>query len=260
MKTLNAQALVPWTHWFVYGATRSGKTEMASTFPDPLFIVPQNEASITTLMGRDVPYVLCSSPFGAFDESTGIGGLVGQKDKHGNSEIGILDALERMYRKNPNSFPYQTIVLESMSHYCDMVEEHLTMGATKQMDPLAWGKMKDHLRHVQLRLRKMNVHVVFTCLDETKTNEKTKITTGGPLMSGKAAKTLPSSCDVIAYTRRAGDKFYVHFKNYSHFYAGTRFPRFPQQIENFRFEDVEQFTLPEPPKAAKPKTNTNSKK
>jgi hypothetical protein len=251
MKTLNATSLIPWTHWFFYGATRSGKTELAATFPKPLFIVPQNEASITTLMGRDIPYVLCGSPFGSYDEEKGVGGLIGMRDKNGNQEIGILDSLERLYKKNPKTFPYETIVLESMSHYTDLVEEHLTAGATKQMDPLAWGKMKDHLRHVQTRLRAMQVHVVFTCLDELKTNEKSGVTIGGPLMSGKAARTLPSSCDAIGYCRRAGDRFFVHFKNFGHYQAGSRFTRMPSQIENFSFKAVEQFTLPDDSKRTK---------
>ena len=245
MKVLNAQTLIPWTHWFFYGATRSGKTELAATFPRPLFIIPQNEASITTLMGKNIPYVLCSGPFGSFDEEKGVGGLVGQRDKSGNQELGILDHLERDYRKDPKKFPYDTIVVESLSHYCDMVEEVLTNGAQKQMDPLAWGKMKDHLRHVQLRLRKMQVHVVFTCLDELKTNDKSGITVGGPLMSGKAARTLPSSCDVIGYTRRVGGRYFVHFKPYSHYYAGGRLKGLPDQVENFNFAAVEQYTLPQ---------------
>jgi hypothetical protein len=245
MKVLNAEELIPWTHWFFYGATRSGKTELAATFPKPLFIIPQNEASITTLMGRNVPYVLCSGPFGRFDEEKGTGGMVGMKDKDGNQEAGILDKLESQYRKNPKTFPYDTIVVESMSHYCDMVEEHLTNSSQKQMDPLAWGKMKDHLRHVQLRLRRMQVHVVFTCLDDLKTNEKSGITIGGPLMSGKAARTLPSSCDVIGYTRKAGGRYFVHFKQYGHYYAGGRLKGLPEQVENFDFAELEKFTLPQ---------------
>jgi hypothetical protein len=110
---------------------------------------------------------------------------------------------------------------------------------------LAWGKMKDHLRHVQLRLRKMQVHVVFTCLDELKTNEKSGITSGGPLMSGKAARTLPASCDVIGYCRRSGDRYFVHFKPYMHYYAGSRLKNMPAQIENFEFTKLEKYTLPQ---------------
>ena len=46
-----------WVRWFMYGATGSGKTTAAATFPAPLFIVPKNEMSVVTLAGRNVPYI-----------------------------------------------------------------------------------------------------------------------------------------------------------------------------------------------------------
>jgi hypothetical protein len=252
MKTLNTKELLPWTNWFVYGETRSGKTEMASTFPKPFFIVPKNEQSTTTLMGQNFPYAYVTSPYGPYNEGLGEGGLLAIRDKDGNmSRPGILDTLENLFKKNPNTFPYQTIVFDAFSHYCDMIEEYLTEGSTRQMDPLRWGKMKDHIRHVHMRLRNMQCHVVFIALSQIKTNETTKVSQGMPLLSGKGAAMLPSACDVICYQERKGERFFTHFKPKGIFNAGSRLRGLPDGVEDFTFAALEEFTLEAPPAKVK---------
>lgn len=259
MKTLNAKGLKPWTHWFFYGRTRTGKTTAAATFPRPFFIIPKNEGSITSLMGRDIPYVIVTKPYGAFNESTGEGGLLALRDKEGNmSKPGILDMLEKEYQANPGAFPYDTLVFDAMSHYQDMVIEHLTDGDTRQMDQLRYGKLSGHFRHVHLRLRNMGVHVVFIALDQLKTHEgAVKITEGSPMISGKGGYLLPSSCDVIAYFQRVGNVHRAHMRNFSSYAAGSRFPGMPAYVDNFNFAELEPYTLGEVP-PPKP-TATNNK-
>jgi hypothetical protein len=226
----NAKDLVaPWTHWFLYGESRSGKTRAASTFPRPVFLVPYNEQSITTLRGLDMPYY----------EITGMKGPV--VDGSGGLED-VLTELETEYYKDPDAFPYETVVVESISHYSDLVADELTRGGKAFMDQAKWGQFLAHFRNVQSRLRRMEVHAVFTALSDVKTTENTTI--GGPLIQGQTAKKLPSACDVIAYCEeiRAKSSIYrMHLRRYGHFAAGSRFAKLPEIIDDFDFKNIKPF-------------------
>src|SRR3979409_1439329 len=151
----NAKDIVaPWTHWFLYGDSRSGKTRSAATFPRPIFLVPYNEQSITTLRGMDIAYYEITGQKGAVVD--GAGGL---ED--------VLLELENEYYASPDTFPYDTVVLESISHYADLAIEELTRSGKVFMDQGKWGQFLAHFRNIQGRLRKMQVHAVFTALAKT---------------------------------------------------------------------------------------------
>lgn len=220
----------PWTHWFFFGATGSGKTTLAATFPRPIFILPKNEGSIATLRGQDIPY------YEVIDLSSKIKNGVGGMNR-------VIDELEALYKKSPDDFPFDTIVIESTSHYADLVIEDMTAGGRIQMNQGMWGVLAAHFRNIQSRLRNMDVHVVFTALDKVdKADDGTVI--GGPLIPGQTAKKLPSSCDVIGYCELAGGKnnlnYRVHFRKYKAFDARSRFDGIPAQVENFNFADLEK--------------------
>lgn len=229
MQTKNAADLhSPWTHWFLYGDSGSGKTRNCSTFPRPLFIVPQNEGSLATLRGQNVPYfevVDMSSPL-----RDGAGGMVR-----------VLDAIEAEYNAAPDQFPYDTIVLESMSHYCDLVVEELSSGGKATMDQFKWGQLSSHLRNIQTRLRRLDVHVVFTALARTEKGDDGSIV-GEPMIPGQSAIKLPAACDVIGYCEvtsgKNNPKWRVHFRRHKHFMARTRFAGLPDTIDDFDFQQV----------------------
>jgi AAA domain len=226
----NAKDLIaPWTHWFLYGESRSGKTKSASTFPRPVFLVPYNEQSITTLRGLDMPYYEITGMKGAVVNGSG-----GLED--------VLTELETEYYKDPDAFPYETVVVESISHYSDLVADELTRGGKAFMDQAKWGQFLAHFRNVQSRLRRMDVHAVFTALSDVKTTENTTI--GGPLIQGQTSKKLPSACDVIAYCEeiRAKTSIYrMHLRRYGHFAAGSRFSKLPEIIDDFDFKNIKPF-------------------
>ncbi len=222
-----------WHHWFFYGPTGSGKTTLAATFPRPVFILPKNEGSIVTLRGMDIPYYEVVD----MDETKlrdGVGSM-----SH------ILGTLETAYHKAPNDFPFDTIVVESLSHYTDLVIEQLTKGGKLHMDQPKWGILTSHLRNVQSRLRNMDVNVVFTALDAVKELDDKSIV-GGPLIQGASAKKLPSSCDVVGYCEETGGGtnkapiHRVHFRRNGVFIARTRLKGIPAKIDNFNFAEVDK--------------------
>ena len=230
--TKNTKNIVdPWTVWFLYGPTGSGKTTAASTFADPLFLVPKTENSQLTLKGLDFPYIEIidlDSPLTA----DGRGGM--------NK---VISELSTEYHRDPNSFPYQTIVLESVSHYSDLVIESLTNGGKNAMDQLRWGLLTSHFRHLHTVLRDMQVHVVYTALAALE--EKGSTTVGGPLMSGASKVKLPAACDVIGYCEAYGGKnkqqYRIHFQKHQNYEARTRFKMMPTIVENFNFAQMEEY-------------------
>lgn len=233
----NAADLInPWAHWFFYGPTGSGKTQLASTFPRPLFIVPQNEKSIATLRGLSFPYYeVCDMDRAKLNTKTGVGSM-----------ISIIDKIEFLYRRAPDKFPFDTIVVESLTHYADLVQEQLTNGATKTMAQHDWNSISSHMRSIQTRARALELHWIFTALDKTEQSDDGKTVIGGPHLSGQLATKFPSSCDVIGYCEEIRGKdesiYRVHFRRHKYFPARSRYRRIPPVIDNFNFADV-QFAL-----------------
>lgn len=229
----NASALeVPWTRWFFYGPSGSGKTQLCSSFPRPVFIIPKNEGSIVTLRGQDIPY------YESIDMSSQVRSGVGGLNR-------ILDELERTYSEDPQNFPFDTIVLESLTHYSELVVEEISaQPGFKQMSPREWGEVASHFRNVHSRLSNMQVHVVYTSLERIDKNDA-GVVIAGPFLSGAAAIKLPSACDVIGFTEvqqsKGGTKYNVHFKKHGFFPARSRFDALPDVVEDFHFDDIAQF-------------------
>lgn len=231
-----AEIVSPWTAWFLLGMTGSRKTTAAATFPYPIFIVPRNEQSIMTLRGRNIPYVEVDTP----DEM--------------NETITMLETQARTAAmllaqgKNDEAwaaFPWQTVVVESLSHYTDMIIEALTgtKGGWQQgkMDQQKWGHLSSHLRSIHTRLRALPCHLVYTALATVKENESTGVVEGGPLMSGAMAMKLPSACDAIGYCEVVAGIGRVHFQRFKQFPARVRVPpgsNFPAHIDDFSWEKV----------------------
>ncbi len=218
-----------WTHWFFYGDSGSGKTTIAHTFPNPLFLVPHNEGSIVTLRGRNQPYIEIVD----WDKTPLKNGV--------SSMTHALDAIEKLYSKNPDAFPYDTIVIESVTHLGDLIIDGLTNDGKSQMSQNLWGTFGSNLKSVQTRLKRMQVHAVFNALAKTDSSDDKKTLMGGPYIQGQSADKLPAACDVYGYVELYGDTHRVHFKKYRHFSARTRFKRMPAVMENFDYEDVRQY-------------------
>ncbi len=234
LKPHNASDLEdPWLHWFLYGDSGSGKTSAAATFPNPLFLVPQNERSITTLAGQNVDYVEITGQSGPLNESGDSGGL-----------DAVISALQSTYNADPEKFPWDTIVVESVSHYVDLVQEEMTSGNSRPMEQRHWGLLAAHIRNVQTRLRSMEVHVVYTALAAVRQDDGGAIV-GGPLIPGQSAVKLPSACDVIGYCEAPSSTkkpvYTIHFRLKGHYFARSRFRGMPAAVPHFSFDAVQPY-------------------
>lgn len=212
----------------------SGKTTAAATFPNPVFLVPKTENSILTLRGLDAAYYEVTDV--ASKVVNGRGGMTR-----------ILDELINEYKADPQTFPYETIVLESVSHYSDLVQEHITGGGKVAMDQQKWGLFTSHFRNIHTRLRDLQCHIVYTALADLQ-EKKDGTVIGGPLLSGASRLKLPSACDGIGYCETFGGKkdtqeYRCHFQKYRQFDARTRFKGVPAVVAPFNFAEIEQHIL-----------------
>lgn len=259
-QTNDLKGQVPYTAWFFYGDTGSGKTTVASTFPDPVFLVPSNENSFIALLdqSKSFPYL-----------TLGKDAATGQPLKVRQHFMNVLDWLEGMHREAvrlqneaaqleaagkadeadarfdeaARAFPYQTVVVESCTHLVDLVIEDITDYGRKTMDQRGWGLIQTFLRTVHDRLRTLDVHVVYTALAQVKDVKGTESSQGSPNISGSMAQKMPSACDCIGFCEELngpkGESVYrVHFRKFGPYPARARFRRMPKFIDNFRFEAV----------------------
>lgn len=174
-----AQLRQPRFHTFLYGASGAGKTVAAASFPEPIIASPANENGVLSLMGRDVLFKRISS---------------------GTDMLALVTHLEQIQAKEgPDGLPGQTLVLDSLSHYADLVVEEIATGRKGGMDQQGWGALATHFRLLQQRLRNLDLHVIYTSLAETLTNDTGAAIGGRPRLMGSARDMLPSACDLILY-------------------------------------------------------------
>lgn len=227
-----AKLASPWTHWFLYGKTGSGKTTVAATFPSPFFVIPQNEGSILTLHGRDVDYVTVSNR----KDMTEVLNMLMLKHQQ---MVNLLKAKKE--GEAYAAFPYETIVIESLSHYTELVVQDISENNTKQMNQQGWGKLSNHIASMHSILRSMQCHVVYTSLAAVDDSGE-----GFPMLVGKQKTMLPSSCDVVAYCdvaeqgKKRGSVYTTYFKKRGPFYARSRIQGFPVEADNFEFGTIEK--------------------
>lgn len=249
LQVQNARELtVPYSHWWIYGSTGAGKTTAAATFPVPLFLVPQNEQSITTLAGMDVDYITINGLDGG-QIVKGLGSMkaaITEIVRLYNQALPLLNSEdEEKQLRGEKLFPWQTVVCESMTHYIDMA----LLDIQKKIRPgdnfAQWRLLGEHLNWIQVSLRSIDVHVVFTSLAEISKTD-TQVLKGQPLVQSKARDKMPSACDVIAYMEHKGNKRLVHLEKSGPWDARSRFPQLPKHIEDFNFErDLEVLLAPQ---------------
>lgn len=241
----------PYTHWFFYGDTGAGKTFAAGTFPRPLMLVPTQERSHITLMGReDVDFVLIANTVDMEEALNGIEARYAEAKRYWRkaeaAEAGSAEQ-EELYAKGDERFPWQTIVIESVTHYCDLMQEEITQGGKKDMGWGGWGQVGSHLRNLQNRLRELPTYVVFTALEERSYHPETrKLISGGPMFPGKMRYKLPSACDAIVHFERKSGKpndiFRAHFRKQGVFAARVRMPGLSSTayLQPFDFSEVDR--------------------
>ena len=221
------------SRWMLVGGMGSGKTTIASTFPDPLFIVPKGENSMETLRSRglDIPFVEVG-PENCMDD-------LGS----------IFNELLATQKKNPDDLPAQTLVWESLTHFSSWVVDELSAGNSKkpgEMNEHLWGKVKNFFTHSYDLLCQLDMYVVLTAHPKVELGEQRQVLSAGPRIMGGASELLPACCEHYGYCEvipgkdSEKDIFKVYFKKYGGFEARTRSSTLPREIVNFNFKEIEK--------------------
>lgn len=210
-----------WLRVFLYGASRSGKTTAAASFPSLLQVCPPHEDSWKALSGRegiiyvevgkDDPLKIMSDMNDLIEQITVCYRTGGKTEE------------ERVARLHAEIG--QTLCVESLSHYCDAVVSALTNGGKVQPSQQTWGMLLRHLLSIRDRLFALPMHIIFTSLAKVTTDESGKVTSAGPRITGAAAELLPSSCDMIGYceqTAHMPPQFMTHFRTWDRYPGGSR--------------------------------------
>jgi hypothetical protein len=250
----------PWTAWFIYGPMGSGKTRAVSSFPRPLFLIPANEGSELTLAqlkDKKLDFIrIGKRPDGTVVPARAhLSEVLTELEKrHAQMRSLLAQAAkaedeterERFYAEADKAFPWQTVALESLSHYSDMLVEDVSDHGRKKMDQQGWGVIGSYLRTVHSRLRNFDAHIVYTSLPKTQEKEEGGIVSGGPNLIGQAAEKFPAMCDVVVYMEElpgtgkdAKPTYRAFFRRYRWWQARTRFGGFPDYVDNFNFAELE---------------------
>lgn len=217
-----------------YGASRSGKTRFAATFPKPLILAEASEGGYKTIqtMPREDWYDPKVEPRVA---------LITSADDY-TQAIAEIPAMIK-------GGAVETIVTDSLTFYHDLYLHYLVdkgFGVTKQgADDMrkVYGEIARHLRDIRIRVHGFNVNVVWLCLD-TAPDEQHPL--GGPMLSGQSRTKFSAGCGFLFYHRqvRLGKNVHweLHTANYGPFPAGGRDSgRLPQIIKNPTYRLITQY-------------------
>lgn len=179
---------VPRNTFIVYGDSRSGKTTWAATFPRPLFLSDVTEAGWNSIqhMTDDQLFEPGVKPM--------VWGIEQMNDMAlAREKAAPLIASGRV----------QTLVIDSLSFYCDLYLNFIVGQQTKKDQRAAFGDLGIHLRDLRVKTHSLAVNVVWLCLARHPSPEEP---VGRPLVPGQQADKFMAGCDYVFYARSYREK------------------------------------------------------
>lgn len=236
------------------GASRSGKTQFAATFPRPVFLADKTEGGFVTIqhMFDDDFYEPGRRPtvFGV------------------ESPMDMMEALGRVeedIKRDPTK--YGTVVVDSLTFYAEMKFSELETGPDARDTRKLYGDLASHLRYFMIRIHKLPLNVVWLALAKEGGEDHSL---GGISIPGQTAYKAPARCDIWMYmeqkdVKKGRDKeklFTSHFQSYGGFKAGHRFGNMlPPKVEDLNYRKLEELLdLPPWVERLEPKTTTKTKR
>jgi hypothetical protein len=173
-----------------YGPSRSGKTELAATFPRPLFLSDKMESGWETIRYMD------KAKFYEPEHKTPSGGPCEVWPIAKAEEmLESIPAVQQILQKEPNR--WATIVIDSFTFYADSYFASLELlnrkAAGAKYDPRrTFQDLGSHLRWVMIRVHEitepLGINVVWLALEKPPGESGDP---GGILLSGQSALKTP---------------------------------------------------------------------
>lgn len=206
--------------FLIMGPTRSGKTELAATFPRPRFLSDMSEKGYETIRSMKKRH---SDKFFEPGRAPEVYGIETPQDF-----IQMIADTDKVARTNPGQI--LTLVIDSLTYYADlyfdyMEREELRIAPNAPLDTRKlYGMLLGHLRRTMIKAHSIpGINVVWLGLDTIDENTGR----GGLLVPGKSANKLPAACNYIWYQRsyRVGKDelaFETRTRQYNQFNVGGR--------------------------------------
>ena len=172
----------------VYGGSGTGKTFFCGTFPKPYFF--DFDGGMLTLQGRNVEYDTYK------DENP-----TGRPTAFANFEAKLTE----MYSRGWENFPYETVVLDSMTTMQEAAMryiKHTNRTMSKMPTLQEWGMLIDKLQEVLYKVTSLRTHVVVTAHEQVIQDDLTSEIMVLPLITGKKLPDrLPLWFDEVYHSR-----------------------------------------------------------
>ena len=173
----------------IYGVSGAGKTTLAATFPQPIFMFDLDH-KFKCLVGKGIDIDIES-----FD--------AGNKEAAGKEYARLLK-LWKEIKTNPK---YKTVIFDSLSMLDGMVQRWCLDQAGKSSlvvpDIQLWGHIKDHYQFLfsELNHPSWKKNIIVTAHEDYVVEEESKVHQVLPLISTKIRSVLPMYFEETYYIR-----------------------------------------------------------
>lgn len=200
----------------LYGASRSGKTWHAATWPRPVFLSDAIEAGWDTI--AHMPREAFHEPelWPKYPEVRAV-----RNAQDMISEISVLE------QRAQTPGEVGTVVVDTLTSYADAYLARLERGQAEAPAGVRvnkweiYGSLYQHLRALVMRIHAIpNVHVIWTCHEKAPLEEGDR---GGIQLPGKMANALPSLAKLWFYQHVNGTTHEVRTRPWRSWQAGHRF-------------------------------------
>ena len=198
----------PKINMLLYGAPGSGKTTIAGTFPNPLYL--NIEAGVNTLIGKDIDFV----------------------------DIESWEDVKEVYNKLlSGELDYDSVIIDSITELMDRRKGEI-QGDKNSLAINQWGILIEDIKGMLRRFRDLPHHVLFIFAEEEAKSDDGLVKR--PSVSGKSLPTLACAfVDIVGYTKVYKDKtiqFLTQFSPDQSVYAKSRFPNIKGDVENVTYD------------------------
>lgn len=211
------------------GASRSGKTHFAATFPRPVFISDLTEGGHQTIKH------MFPDDFYEPERVPRVFGVTNAKEM-----METVTHVEEMYKQNPDEIG--TLVIDSLTFYAEMMFSDLEVAGGSRDKRQLYGDLAAHLRYLMIRVHKLPINIVWLALAKEGGEDHAL---GGISIPGQTATKAPARCDIWAYIEQVEKRkqrlFRTHFQTYAGFKAGHRFgDLLPAMMEGANYRSLEE--------------------
>lgn len=161
--------------YLVYGASGSGKTTAAATFPRPLFV--DCEGGLLSVQALGVDYLRCGS---------------------------VGDVVEALSMARTHAGEFDTVVVDSLTEVARLVVEATTRRADEMGKPTVpsiadWGRCIQIIRQLVRGFTALPMDVVFTALPRQVRSPSGEVRGISPWLPGRLADEVAAAMDFVLF-------------------------------------------------------------